>query len=176
MCRRDPLAAGPADACWCVEPLPQDKRFDDRAWRDRPFVWFAQAFLLRQEWWHCATTAVPGVSQHHEQMVNFVARQWLDMVSPSNFVPANPVVMHRSLVEAGGNLARGALHAAGDAWLEATDQPPRGAEVYQVGVNVATTQGRVVLRNRLIELIEYAPTTPTVHPEPVLIVAVISAL
>jgi polyhydroxyalkanoate synthase len=162
--------SGPADDCWCVEPLPQDKRFDDARWRERPFVWFAQAFLLRQEWWQCATTAVPGVSHHHEQMVNFAARQWLDMVSPSNSVLANPVVLNRSVGEAGANLVRGALHAASDAWLDATDKPPQGAETFKVGVNVAMTPGRVVLRNRLIELIQYAPTTPTVHPEPVLIV------
>lgn len=163
-------ASGSADDCWCVEPLPQDKRFADDRWHERPFVWFVQAFLLRQEWWQSATTAVPGVSNHHEQMVNFVARQWLDTVSPSNSVVANPVVLGRTWSEGGANLARGALHAAGDAWLEATDQRPQGAEAFKVGVNVAVTRGRVVLRNRLMELIQYASTTPTVHPEPVLIV------
>ena len=162
--------AGPADNCWCIEPLPQDKRFDDPAWRERPYVWFAQALLLQQSWWQHATTGVPGVSPHHERMVEFTARQWLDMISPSNFVTLNPVVTRRTLEEAGANLARGALHALGDAYRESSNLPPVGAEHYELGVNVATTPGRVVLRNRLMELIQYTPTTPKAHAEPVLFV------
>jgi polyhydroxyalkanoate synthase len=154
-----------------VEPLPQDKRFADPHWHTRPFYWIAQAFLLRQEWWQRATTGVPGVNRHHEQMVEFTARQWLDMVSPSNSVLANPVVLRRTLREAGVNLMRGSIHAFDDLRREALDLPPAGAERFRIGVDVAATPGRVVLRNRLIELIQYAPTTPTVHPEPVLIVS-----
>ncbi len=163
-------SAGPADNCWCIEPLPQDKRFDDPAWRERPYVWFAQALLLQQSWWQHATTGVPGVSPHHERMVEFTARQWLDMISPSNFVALNPVVTRRTLEEAGANLARGAMHALGDAYRESANLPPVGAEPYELGVNVATTPGRVVLRNRLMELIQYTPTTPKVHAEPILFV------
>ncbi|MDL2337766.1 MAG: poly-beta-hydroxybutyrate polymerase N-terminal domain-containing protein, partial [Pseudomonadota bacterium] len=150
-------SAGPADDCWCIEPLPQDKRFDDPAWRERPFVWFAQALLLQQAWWKDATSGVPGVSRHHEQMVKFAARQWLDMVSPSNSVIANPVVLRRTLEEGGANLARGALHAMGDAWREANNLPPAGAERFKLGVDVAATPGHVVVRNRLMELIQYTP-------------------
>lgn len=162
--------AGPADDCWCIEPLPQDKRFDDAAWRARPFVWYAQALLLQQVWWQRATTGVAGVSHHHERMVDFAARQWLDMMSPSNGVLSNPVVLRRTLQEGGANLARGALHAMGDAWRDWNSLPPIGAERFRIGVEMATTPGRVVLRNRLMELIQYTPTTPTVHAEPVLIV------
>ena len=163
-------SAGPADNCWCIEPLPQDKRFDDPAWRERPYVWFAQSLLLQQSWWQHATTGVPGVSPHHERMVEFTARQWLDMISPSNFVTLNPVVTRRTLEEAGANLARGAMHALGDAYRESNNQPPVGAEHYELGVNVAATPGRVVLRNRLMELIQYTPTTPKAHAEPILFV------
>ena len=163
-------SAGPADNCWCIEPLPQDKRFDDPAWRERPYVWFAQSLLLQQSWWQHATTGVPGVSPHHERMVEFTARQWLDMISPSNFVTLNPVVTRRTLEEAGANLARGAMHALGDAYREAANLPPVGAEHYELGVNVAATPGRVVLRNRLMELIQYTPTTPKAHAEPILFV------
>ena len=163
-------SAGPADNCWCIEPLPQDKRFDDPAWRERPYVWFAQALLLQQAWWQHATTGVPGVSPHHERMVEFTARQWLDMISPSNFVTLNPVVTRRTLEEGGANLARGAMHALSDAYRESGNLPPVGAEHYELGVNVATTAGRVVLRNRLMELIQYTPTTPKAHAEPILFV------
>ncbi|MGA0610763.1 PHA/PHB synthase family protein [Caldimonas sp. KR1-144] len=155
---------------WCVEPLPQDKRFDDPAWRQVPFAWWAQGLLMRQAWWQCATSAVPGVERHHEEMVGFAARQWLDMVSPSNWLPTNPVAIKRTLAEGGANLVRGTMHAIDDVWREAQDLPPAGAERYRVGVEVAATPGRVVLRNRLMELIQYAPSTPTAHPEPVLIV------
>ncbi|HUG21247.1 PHA/PHB synthase family protein [Piscinibacter sp.] len=155
---------------WCIEPMPQDKRFDDPAWRDPPFGWLAQAFLLRQQWWQHATAGVPGVNPHHEHMVSFGARQWLDMVAPSNSMVANPVVLRRTLEERGANLARGAAHMVDDLQREAQDQPPFGAEKFRVGENIAVTPGRVVLRNRLIELIQYEPTTRTTHPEPVLIV------
>lgn len=158
------------DPCWCVDPLPQDKRFDDPRWRALPFAAFAQSLLLRQVWWQRATTGVPGVSPHHERMLQFAARQWLDMVSPSNGVATNPVVLARTREQGGANLLRGALHALEDAAREAAGRPPVGAERWQVGRDVACTPGRVVLRNRLMELIQYTPSTPTVHREPVLVV------
>jgi polyhydroxyalkanoate synthase len=153
-----------------LNPSPQDKRFDDPAWADPPYRTVAGLFLLQQEWWQRATTGVPGVSRHHEQMVSFAARQWLDLVAPSNFVSTNPVVQQRTLQEGGMNLVRGLGHAVEDAWRQAADRPPAGAEAFAAGKNVAITPGRVVLRNRLMELIQYAPTTPTVHAEPVLLV------
>jgi polyhydroxyalkanoate synthase len=162
-----PAALGGVDA---VQPLAQDKRFADPAWQQAPYRWLQQAFLLQQEWWQRATTGVPGVTRHHERMVSFAARQWLDLVAPSNFVSTNPVVQRRTLAEGGMNLLRGAAHALEDAWREAGDLPPAGAERFEPGRNVAITPGRVVLRNRLMELIQYAPTTSTVHPEPVLLV------
>jgi polyhydroxyalkanoate synthase len=113
---------------------------------------------------------VPGVDRHHEQMVSFAARQMLDMVAPSNFISTNPVVQRRTAEEFGRNLVRGIVNVLEDAWREAGDLPPVGAEAYAPGRNVAVTPGRVVLRTRLMELIQYAPTTPTVHAEPVLIV------
>ena len=150
--------------------MPQDKRFDDPAWQAAPHRVLAQSFLLLQQWWQRATTGVPGVTRHHEQMVSFAARQWLDVAAPSNFITTNPVVQQRTVQEAGLNLARGAMHVAEDALREALDQPPAGAEAFEVGRNLAVTPGQVVLRNRLIELIQYAPSTPTVHAEPILIV------
>ena len=153
-----------------VLPLPQDKRFADPAWQLPPYRGLMQAFLLEEEWWQRATTGVRGVTPHHEQMVSFAARQWLDMAAPSNFVVTNPVVQRQTLQECGLNLFRGAAHALEDAWRDAADLPPAGAGAFEIGRTVAITPGRVVLRNRLMELIQYAPTTPTVHLEPVLIV------
>ena len=153
-----------------IAPLPQDKRFADPAWHRPPYNAVAQAFLLAEQWWQSATTHVPGVSRHHEQMVAFAARQWLDMVAPSNFIATNPVVQQRILAEGGMNLVRGAQHAAEDRWRDLADLPPAGAEAFEPGRTVAVTPGRVVLRNRIMELIEYEPATAKVHAEPVLIV------
>jgi polyhydroxyalkanoate synthase subunit PhaC len=161
----DPLDAGaPADA------LPQDKRFADPHWERPPFNAMANAFLLGQRWWQCATTGVPGVSRHHEEMVSFGARQVLDALAPSNCVATNPVVLERTVQEAGRNLLRGAQYAAEDLVRDAFDLPPLDGEAFGVGQGVACTPGEVIYRNRLIELIQYRATTRTTYPEPLLLV------
>jgi len=153
-----------------IDAPPQDRRFADPAWQAQPWHALSQLFLLQQRWWQQATSGVPGVSRHHEQMVAFTARQWLDMLAPSNFVAGNPVVQQRTLREGGANLLRGLAHVAEDIRREWLDEPPAGAEAFEPGRTVAVTPGRVVLRNRLMELIQYAPSTPRVHAEPVLLV------
>ncbi len=163
-------ATRPEGCASCIEPLPQDKRFADAAWQTWPYNLWSQGFLLTQQWWHVATTGVPGVSRHHEQMVNFGARQVLDRLAPSNFIATNPVVLAEVARRSGGNLGQGALNAFDDWQRAASGRKPAGAEAFEVGKTVAVTPGKVVLKNRLIELIQYAPTTPRVHAEPVLIV------
>ncbi len=129
-----------------------------------------QSFLLTQQWWYNATTGVRGVTRKHEKMVAFGARQFLDMVSPANFIATNPEVLEQTVRKAGANLLRGAFNAVED-WDRALGgKRPAGADNFQVGRDVAITPGSVVFRNRLIELIQYAPGTATVRPEPVLIV------
>jgi polyhydroxyalkanoate synthase len=171
------LAAEQATHCWAPElageriaPMPQDKRFAGAPWQRAPYDAMAQAFLAVERWWQAATTHVPGVTRHHEEMTAFAARQWLDMFAPSNFVVTNPLVQESIVAEGGMNLLRGAQQTAEDLWRDLADLPPAGAEAFEPGRTVAITPGRVVLRNRIMELIQYAPTTPTVHAEPVLIV------
>jgi polyhydroxyalkanoate synthase len=154
----------------CIEPPAQDRRFKAPEWHQWPFNLMHQSFLLTQEWWDAATHGVAGVSHHHEQVVAFTARQLLDMFSPGNFLPTNPVVLRQTLTSGGTNLVQGATHAVEDLGRALTGAPPAGAENFVVGRDVAVTPGQVVFRNSLIELIQYAPTTATVHPEPVLIV------
>ncbi|GAA4341204.1 alpha/beta fold hydrolase [Pigmentiphaga soli] len=153
-------------------PPVTDRRFADPAWRQWPFNLLHQSFLLHERLWDGATHGVRGVEPHHEQLVAFFARQWLDMLSPGNFGPTNPVVLRRTMEEAGNNLWRGHLNLVEDARRLLAGEPPAGAENFVPGREVAVTPGKVVLRNRVMELIQYAPAAAgaQVHPEPLLVV------
>lgn len=164
-CAMDSGKAGP-----CIDPLPQDRRFSGEQWQRWPNNFIYQAFLLNQQWWHNATTNIRGVSRQHENMVEFMSRQVLDLLSPSNFPLTNPEIRERTLGQGGANLVRGFHNLLEDWERTVSGKKPVGTEKFQVGRDVAVTPGKVVYRNRLIELIQYAPATGKVHPEPILIV------
>jgi polyhydroxyalkanoate synthase len=158
------------DGRTCVEPMPDDKRFARPEWQVPPFGPLAQGFLLAQQWWDEAAHGVRGVSRHHEDLAAFTVRQWLDMLSPSNVPWLNPQVLGETLKSHGSNLAQGYANWARDALAVAAGGKPRGVEAFRPGEGVALTPGRVVYRNTLIELIQYAPATRRVERAPVLIV------
>ncbi|MFP4146203.1 MAG: PHA/PHB synthase family protein [Halorhodospira sp.] len=153
----------------CAKPWTGDDRFGAEQWQRFPYDAFEQGFLLTQAWWHNATTGIRGVTSHHEDVVNFLGRQVLDFYSPSNFLPTNPEVLEHTVSQGGANLVQGFANLLEDTERSLSGRPPAGAEHWQVGENLAVTPGKVVYRNRLMELIQYEPTTKTVYPEPVLI-------
>jgi polyhydroxyalkanoate synthase len=162
------MAGGKTDLC--IAPLPQDKRFVGEEWQKWPYNFIYQSFLLNQQWWHNATTGLRGISKRHEDMVEFGARQILDMVSPSNFPLTNPDILRQTFSKAGMNLVSGFQNLMED-WEHAiSGKKPVGTENYVVGRDVAVTPGKVIYRNHLIELIQYAPQKEKVRPEPVLII------
>lgn len=159
-----------ADSENIIEPSPTDQRFKSDAWQSWPFNVYAQSFLLCQSWWNEATSGVRGVSTHHSNVVSFVARQMLDIVSPSNNPLTNPDIIQTTFEEKGGNFSKGYMNWLEDVMRHKNDKPPIGSEAFVVGENIAVTEGKVVFKNDLMELIQYAPTTPQVYAEPILII------
>lgn len=154
----------------CIQSQEQDKRFIDPLWNQFPFNIYSQAFLLNESLWQDASTNTSGISKHHRNVVNFLGRQMLDTLSPSNFMGTNPEVIQATQKESGQNLIRGFHNYLQDFSRKIQNLPPSGADAFQVGQNVAITPGKVIYRNDLIELIQYEPTTAQVYPEPILIV------
>ena len=165
------LAALPSS----LDPAAEEKdpRFRHEAWQQWPYNGLKENYKTQVEQWLRATQ-VEGMSDHHRHMVNFFARQWLDALSPSNWPWSNPEVMRKGLDTGGQSWLKGwqqyladirRMPAQGDDSAQTLQPLP-----FEVGQAVATTPGKVVFRNRLIELIQYAPTTAKVHAEPLLIV------
>ncbi len=158
------------------EPQPEpaggaddDPRFRHPAWENWPFSALRAAFRNAEAFWRDAASTA-GMTEHHAEMTQFFARQCLSMVGPANWLPTNPVVIDDVIESSGTHLARGMMYWLTD--LAGVPDPEKiaQAERFVVGRDVAVTTGKVVWRNRLIELIRYAPRTETVHPEPVLVV------
>lgn len=161
------LSSTPGDT---AEAFAADPRFHDEGWKQWPYSLLANMHLARQAWWDDAMQ-VHGVERHHHDVVRHFARQWLDMQSPNNWLWSNPQVIEKTVATQGANLAQGARHAIDD-WRREHGLEPREAAPprFQPGVDVAVTPGRVVYRNHLVELIQYAPQTARVQREPVFIV------
>jgi polyhydroxyalkanoate synthase len=153
-----------------VQPLFEDRRFSDPAWHKWPYNAYHQAFLVIEKWWCEATCNVRGMTQHHLAILPFITRQCLDTVAPLNFPFSNPLVIQETLQQKGANFISGFNNFMEDLQRSLNKEPPVGSEEFKVGHNIAVTKGNVIYKNRLIELIQYAPLTSEVYAEPILII------
>ena len=149
---------------------PDDRRFRDPRWKRPPFNVLAQAQLAAEAQWHAATRDIPGIERHHAKRVDFLGTYMLNALAPVNFAWTNPAVLDAAWHTAGANFAAGASLYVEDMIRLARGEKLKGLEQFKVGENIATTEGTVVYRNELMELIQYAPATPQVREEPLLIV------
>ncbi len=147
-----------------------DRRFDAQDWTQFPFNVYARAYQNNMALMNEAVSDVGGVTDYHAQLMEFAVRMLLDASSPSNYLASNPEVLALTQSEQGQNLVRGFENLVEDLQNTLKGSAPAGTEEFEVGKTVAVTAGKVVFRNELIELIQYQPTTPSVHAEPVLIV------
>jgi len=153
-----------------MAPAAGDKQFGGEAWSQWPFNVYAHSYRNYADWWQQAWANVPGMAPENERTLDFVARNALETVSPANYFATNPELLETTRAESGGNLVRGFSN-----WLEDVERTldgkgPSGNEKFVVGRDLATTPGKVVMRNALVELIQYSPATESVFAEPILII------
>ena len=146
---------------------PGDRRFADPAWTEGlVFDFVKQSYLLSADWLRRLVDEVEGLEPRDRRKVDFYTRQFISASAPSNFVLTNPAVLRKTRETEGRNLIEGLQHLLDDlergkGRLQITMADP---EAFEVGRNVATTPGKVVFRNELMELIQYAPSTAQVVP------------
>lgn len=158
------------DAMPAFVPKAYDHRFKHPSWQKAPFDVWSQSFLAAQDWWDYATDHLRGLRPEDADRTRFMARQILDMMSPSNFPSLNPEIIEQTLDCTGANLIEASTNFLHD-YLNTISQVQEPApEGYQIGEDLACTPGEVVFCNDLFELIQYAPQTETVNAEPILIV------
>ncbi len=152
---------------------PGDKRFADPEWKANPvFDFLHQAYVITTNWANGLVSGAESVDAETREKANFYLRQIAGAVSPSNFIGTNPELLRTTLAENAGNLVRGMKMLAEDieAGKGALKIRQSDASKFELGRDMATTPGKVVFRNDLMELIQYTPATQQVYKRPLLIV------
>ena len=155
-----------------IEAPSEDRRFRDKAWSDNAvFDFIKQSYLLTARSIQSAVKNVEGLDDGAARKVDFYTRQFVDAIAPSNFVMTNPEVLRATIESRGENLLNGLKNLLGDLErgkgrlaISMTDMA-----AFRIGENVATTPGKVIYQNELIQLLQYVPTTKTVKRRPLLI-------
>jgi poly[(R)-3-hydroxyalkanoate] polymerase subunit PhaC len=161
------------EAMPAITPSPRDKRFADPEWKSNQFFDFVmQLYLLSTQWAEDLVRNADGLDPHTRKKAEFYVHQITNALAPSNFVLTNPEVLRETLASSGDNLVRGMKMLAedieaGHGTLRIRQSDPANLVV---GVNLATTPGKVIFQNELMQLIQYEPATETVLRTPLLIV------
>ena len=160
------MLSGGQDAV--VKPEPGDRRFSGKAWRDNPYYdYLRQSYLLAARY---VEELVEGAQLEPaaKERLRFASRQWIDAMSPANFAATNPQALLEALATQGESLTRGLANLLQDARKGRISQTDEAA--FEVGRNLAVTRGDVVYENELIQLIQYAATTPKVAARPLVMI------
>jgi polyhydroxyalkanoate synthase len=146
-----------------------DKRFAAPEWQGNPaYRTLKELYLLASDWLLRQAQEADDMSPAERQRLDFHLRQFVDAMSPTLMLTSNPVALHRAVETGGASLAEGVrnlLHDLKEGKLSMVD-----TTAFEPGRNLATTPGKVILRNKLIELIQYSPTTETVYQTPLMII------
>ena len=156
-----------------IEPAPGDHRFKDPEWDKNPFFDFCkQAYLLACKWAEDQLAATPDLDPHERHRAEFYLKQLTSAYSPSNFPATNPEVLRETLATNAQNLLNGAnllaedLKRSGDLMKISQTDP----NAFELGRNLATTPGKIVFQNDLLQLIQFSPTTEKVRERPLIMV------
>lgn len=156
-----------------IEPEQGDGRFRDQGWNEvMAFNVIKQAYLLSNRWIIDTIDDVRGMDKHTRRKVRFFTGQMTDALAPSNFILSNPEVLRTTIHCRGTNLLRGLANLLRDL-DEGTGPVPfrmSDPDAFAVGDNLANTPGDVIYQNELMQLIQYRPTTDTVHRRPLLVI------
>src|SRR3989442_12384292 len=155
-----------------AEPAKGDKRFRHEDWQEHfLFDYIKQSYLIAARWLHDQVGSVEGLPEHTKKKVDFFTRQYIDAMAPSNFALTNPEVFRETIATGGQNLVKGLNNlledierGGGQLRISMTDP-----NAFELGVNMATTPGKVVLQTDPLQLIQYEPATPKVAKRPLLI-------
>src|SRR6266481_3526510 len=154
-----------------VAPKAGDKRFKDKDWQENQvFDFIKQSYLLTANWMQSTVAKVAGIDDETKKRVGFYTKQFADAISPTNFILTNPEVLRATLQSNGENLVKGL-----DNLLEDIERGHgqlsirQSADAFKIGENIATTPGKVIFRNELLELLQFDPTTEEVYERPLLI-------
>jgi polyhydroxyalkanoate synthase len=161
-----------AETAPVIESDPKDKRFKDAAWQQNEiFDFIKQSYLLSARYINDVVTHVDGLPPKTAQKIDFYARQFVNALSPSNFVLTNPEVLRKTRESGGENLIKGLNNllsdlenGRGNLRIKMTD-----TDAFKVGENIAVSEGQVIYQNQLIQLIQYSPTTEKVFTRPLVI-------
>jgi len=149
-------------------PEIKDRRFSSPAWKSSPYHAFtAAAYLLNAKFMNALADAVE-VDEKIRKKIRFAVQQGIDAMSPSNFLATNPEAQQKIIDTKGESLTRGIMHMVADMRRGHISQTDENA--FEVGRNVATTEGAVVFENEVMQLLQYRPLTPKVHKRPLLMV------